>query len=62
MVISFKTDEDNDIYELTVNNKVYNIDNVYESPYGDLFDELNIAVDLYTPKQIQKENKASKII
>ncbi len=62
MVISFKTDEDNDIYELTVNNKVYNIDNVYESPYGDLFDELNIAVDLYTPKHTQSKYRANKII
>ena len=45
MVISFKVDEDNDIYELTVNNKVYTLDNVYESKYGELFDELNIIID-----------------
>ena len=45
MVISFKIDEDNDIYELTVNNKVYTLDNVYESPYGELFDDLNIIID-----------------
>lgn len=45
MVISFKVDEDNDIYELTVNNKVYTLDNVYESKYGELFDDLNITID-----------------
>lgn len=45
MVISFKIDEDNDIYELTVNNKVYTLDNVYESPYGELFDDLNLTID-----------------
>ena len=46
MTISFKLDEDNDLYELTVNNKTYTIDDVYESPYGDLFDELNMAVEV----------------
>lgn len=45
MVISFKVDEDNDIYELTVNNEVYTLDNVYESKYGKLFDDLNIIID-----------------
>ena len=45
MVISFKIDEDNDIYELTVNNEVYTLDNVYESKYGELFDDLNIIID-----------------
>ncbi len=45
MVISFKIDEDNDIYELTVNNEVYTLDNVYESKYGKLFDDLNITID-----------------
>jgi hypothetical protein len=45
MQISFKIDEDNDIYELTVNNEVYTLDNVYKSKYGELFDDLNIIID-----------------
>ena len=45
MVISFKIDEDNDIYELTVNSEVYTLDNVYNSEYGELFDDLNIIID-----------------
>ena len=43
--ISFKIDQDNDLYELTVNNTTYTIDDVYDSPHGELFDELNILVD-----------------
>jgi len=43
--ITFKIDEDNDLYEITVNNKTYTLDNVYNSPYGELFDELNILID-----------------
>jgi len=43
--ITFKIDEDNDLYEITVNNKTYTIDNVYDSKYGELFDELNILID-----------------
>ena len=45
MQISFKIDEDNDIYELTVNSEVYTLDNVYKSEYGELFDDLNIIID-----------------
>ena len=45
MTISFKLDEDNDLYELTVNNKVYTLDNVYNSEHGKLFDDLNMMVD-----------------
>jgi hypothetical protein len=44
--VSFKIDEDNDLYEITVNNKTYTLDDVYESPYADLFDELNALIDL----------------
>ena len=44
--ITIKVDEDNDIYEMTVNNVVYTIDDVYESEYGQLFDELNMAVEV----------------
>ena len=46
--ISFKIDEDNDLYEITIDNKTYTIYDVYEkenSWVGDLFDELNILVD-----------------
>jgi len=43
--IILKIDEDNDIYEMTVNGKVYTLDNVYESEYSQLFDELNISIE-----------------
>tara|TARA_R100001509_G_scaffold109004_1_gene64957 strand:- start:176 stop:328 length:153 start_codon:yes stop_codon:yes gene_type:complete len=43
--ISFKIDENNDLYEITINNKTYDIYEVYDSPYGELFDELNILID-----------------
>ena len=45
--ITLKIDEDNDIYEMTVNGKVYTLDNVYESEYSQLFDELNLLIDKY---------------
>ena len=38
-------DDDNDLYELTINNSTYTLDNVYDSPYDNLFDELNILID-----------------
>jgi len=43
--VKFKIDENNDLYEITVNNKTYTLDNVYDSRYGELFDELNILID-----------------
>ena len=43
--ITIKIDEDNDIYEMTVNNVTYTLDNVYDSPYGKLFDELNMSIE-----------------
>mgnify|MGYP005666810901 CR=1 FL=1 len=43
--ITFKIDEDNDLYEMTVDNTTYTLDNVYDSDYGNLFDELNILID-----------------
>jgi len=43
--ITFKIDDDNDLYELTVNNTTYTLDNVYNSQYGELFDELNMLID-----------------
>lgn len=45
--ILLKIDEDNDIYEMTIDNEVYTLDNVYQSKYGNLFDELNIAIDIH---------------
>ena len=46
--ITINIDEDNDIYEMTVDNKIYTLDDVYESKYSDLFDELNIAIDIFS--------------
>ena len=43
--ITFKIDEDNDLCEITVNNTTYTLDNVYDSLYGNLFDELNMLID-----------------
>jgi len=43
--LSIKIDEDNDIYEMTINNTTFTLDNVYESKYSNLFDELNILID-----------------
>jgi len=43
--LSIKIDEDNDLYEITVNNKTYDTYEVYDSPYGNLFDELNMLID-----------------
>ena len=45
--ITFKIDEDNDIYEITINNVTYTIDDVYDSEYSELFDELNLLIDKY---------------
>jgi len=44
--ITIKIDEDNDIYEMTVNNEVYTLDNIYESKYAELFDELNMSIEV----------------
>jgi len=43
--ITLKIDQDNDIYEMIVNGKVYTLDNVYESEYSQLFDELNMSIE-----------------
>jgi hypothetical protein len=43
--VNFKIDEDNDLYEITINNVTYDLYTVYDSPYGDLLDELNILID-----------------
>ena len=44
--ITIKIDEDNDIYEMTVNNVTYTLDNVYQSEYSQLFDELNMSIEI----------------
>ena len=44
--ITIRIDEDNDIYEMTINETVYTLDNVYDSEYGNLFDELNMAIEI----------------
>ena len=43
--IILKIDEDNDIYEMIVNGKVYTHDKVYESEYSQLWDELNMSIE-----------------
>jgi len=43
--VTFKIDSDNDLFQITINNKTYDIHEVYDSPYGELFDELNILID-----------------
>ena len=44
--ILIRIDEDNDIYEMIINGKVYTLDNVYDSEFGQLFDELNMSIEL----------------
>ena len=44
--ITIRIDEDNYIYEMTINDRVYTLDNVYDSEYGPLFDELNMSIEL----------------
>tara|TARA_R110002074_G_scaffold158222_1_gene315255 strand:+ start:1489 stop:1668 length:180 start_codon:yes stop_codon:yes gene_type:complete len=56
--ITIKIDEDNDIYEMIVNGEErYSLDNVYESKYSELFDELNMAIELQVAKYITKNKK-----
>ena len=43
--ILLKIDEDNDIFEMKIGNEVYTLDNVYKSKYGNLCDELNMAIE-----------------
>ena len=45
--LKIKIDEDNDIYEITINNVTYTLDDIYDSEYSDLFDELNLLIDKY---------------
>lgn len=56
--ITIKIDEDNDIYEMIVNGEErYSLDNVYESKYSELFDELNMAIELQVANYITKNKK-----
>tara|TARA_Y100001951_G_C11100837_1_gene161941 strand:- start:116 stop:274 length:159 start_codon:yes stop_codon:yes gene_type:complete len=43
--IIIQIDEDHDIYELIINNETYSLDDVYDSEYANLFDELNFLID-----------------
>ena len=52
--ITFKIDEDNDIYEITINNVTYTLDDIYDSEYSELFDELNLLIDKLRNKIKQK--------
>lgn len=45
--ITFQVDDNNDIYEITINGTTYDLDTIYNSPYSKLFDELNLAIDIY---------------
>ena len=55
--IFLKIDEDNDLYEMKIGNEVYTLDNVYKSKYGNLFDELNMAIETEWDSQVWLENR-----
>ena len=65
--ILLKIDEDNDIYEMAISKvvpgivgictEVYTLDNVYQSKYGNLFDELNMAIETEWDSQVWLENR-----
>ena len=55
--ILLKIDEDNDLYEMKIGNEVYTLDNVYKSKYGNLFDELNMAIETEWDSQVWLENR-----
>ena len=55
--ILLKIDEDNDLYEMRIGNEVYTLDNVYKSKYGNLFDELNMAIEAEWDSQVWLENR-----
>ena len=55
--ILLKIDEDNDLYEMRIGNEVYTLDNVYKSKYGNLFDELNMAIETEWDSQVWLENR-----
>ena len=55
--ILLKIDEDNDLYEMRIENEVYTLDNVYKSKYGNLFDELNMAIETEWDSQVWLENR-----
>ena len=55
--ILLKIDEDNDLYEMRIENEVYTLDNVYQSKYGNLLDELNMAIENEWDLQVWLENR-----
>ena len=53
--ITIKIDEDNDIYEMIVNGEErYSLDYHNLSSYSELFDELNMAIELQVAKYTTK--------
>jgi len=55
--ILLKIDEDNDLYEMRIGNEIYTLENVYKSKYGNLFDELNMAIETEWDSQVWLENR-----
>ena len=55
--IILKIDEDNDLYEMRIGNEIYTLENVYKSKYGNLFDELNMAIETEWDSQVWLENR-----
>ena len=55
--ITLKIAQDNDLYEMKIGNEVYTLDNVYKSKYGNLFDELNMAIETEWDSQVWLENR-----
>lgn len=55
--ILLKIDEDNDLYEMRIGNEIYTLENVYKSKYGNLFDELNMAIENEWDLQVWLENR-----
>ena len=55
--ILLKIDEDNDLYEMRIGMEIYTLENVYKSKYGNLFDELNMAIETEWDSQVWLENR-----
>ena len=55
--ILLKIDEDNDLYEMRIGMEIYTLENVYKSKYGNLFDELNMAIETEWDLQVWLENR-----
>jgi len=55
--ITLKIDENNDLYEMRIGMEIYTLENVYKSKYGNLFDELNMAIETEWDSQVWLENR-----